>query len=173
MLALRLRPFRPGLVDFGLLDGLLRDFDRLGVPFAAPSYDLIKLGKDDYRLTVPVDGYAASDLELSVDDTTLTISGKAPQTGVDGTYLHRGIAAGSFVRRFALADQVEVTGASLDKGLLIVDFVRRLPAAAEPRRIPIGSAAPKSAATPIAAKALDVIGSVRRSLTDFLSSLRR
>jgi molecular chaperone IbpA len=53
------------------------------------------------------------------------------------TFLHRGIAARSFERRFQLADHVVVKGAGLENGLLHVELMRELPDAMKPRAIPI------------------------------------
>jgi molecular chaperone IbpA len=77
-----------------------------------------------------------------VKESTLTVRGekKAEATEGDGRrYLHRGIAARSFERRFQLADHVEVKGADLKDGLLNVDLVRNLPERMRPRSIPIGT----------------------------------
>ena len=62
------------------------------------------------------------------------------------TYLHRGIAARSFERRFALAEHVSVVDAGLDNGILVVDLKREVPEALKPRKIAIASAVtePKS-----------------------------
>ena len=54
-----------------------------------------------------------------------------------GDYLHRGIAARSFERRFSLADYVQVKDASLDQGMLTIELERELPEAMKPRRIEI------------------------------------
>ena len=57
----------------------------------------------------------------------------------DRTYLHQGIAARNFERRFQLADHIEVTGARLENGLLHIDLVREIPEAMKPKQIPIGN----------------------------------
>ena len=44
---------------------------------------------------------------------------------------------GRVLRRFALADHIQVTGADLNDGLLTIDLVREVPEAMKPRRIPI------------------------------------
>ena len=59
-------------------------------------------------------------------------------------FLHQGIAARAFERRFQLADHVVVTSATLENGLLHVDLVREIPEAQKPRRIEIGGAAKTS-----------------------------
>ena len=57
-------------------------------------------------------------------------------------YLHRGIAARGFERRFDLADFVKVTGANLENGLLSIDLTREVPEEMKPRRIEIQGAKP-------------------------------
>jgi molecular chaperone IbpA len=64
----------------------------------------------------------------------------------DAQYLHRGIAARSFQRRFELADHVKVVGAGLVNGLLTIDLKREIPEEMKPRQIAIstGEALPMS-----------------------------
>ena len=62
------------------------------------------------------------------------LSGRRGGEGEDGAkegdraFLHRGIAARSFLRSFVLAYGMEVTGAVLEHGLLHIDVVRTPPA---------------------------------------------
>ncbi|RYZ93771.1 MAG: Hsp20 family protein, partial [Moraxellaceae bacterium] len=55
------------------------------------------------------------------------------------TYLHQGIAARSFDRRFQLADHVQVQSANYENGLLHIDLQRIIPETMKPRTIPIGN----------------------------------
>ncbi len=73
----------------------------------------------------------------------LSSRGEKKPEDKERVFLHRGIAARSFERRFQLADHVEVTGADFKDGLLHIDLVRNLPERMKPRTIAIGSAAPK------------------------------
>ena len=57
-------------------------------------------------------------------------------------FVHRGIAARNFERRFNLADFVEVKDAAFEDGLLQIDLVRELPEAMNARRIEIRSGKP-------------------------------
>ena len=60
------------------------------------------------------------------------------------TFLHRGIAARNFERRFQLADYVEVSSASFENGLLNIDLKRNIPERMKPRQIAISAGeAPK------------------------------
>ena len=82
-------------------------------------------------------GFGESDLDIEVKENALTIRGEKRVEQENSTYLHRGIAARSFERRFQLADYVVVKGATLENGLLHVDLERELPEAMKPRTIEI------------------------------------
>ncbi|MGE5516733.1 MAG: Hsp20 family protein [Bacteroidota bacterium] len=112
-----------------------------------PPYNIEKLSEDDYRITMAVAGFAESDLDLTVQDNTLVITGKAHRDAEQTQYLHRGIAGRSFERRFELADFIRVEGASLANGLLHVALKREVPERMKPRTVKIETgvgAAPKS-----------------------------
>jgi molecular chaperone IbpA len=74
-----------------------------------------------------------------VKESTLVVSGQKKPEGKERTFLHRGIAARSFERRFQLADHVEVKSADFEDGLLHIDLVRNLPERMKPRTIPVGT----------------------------------
>ena len=78
------------------------------------------------RIVLAVAGFSSKDIDISVDDRQLTISGKQVDEG-ERDYLHRGIAARQFKRTFVLADGMDVTGADLKDGLLAIDLVRPEP----------------------------------------------
>jgi molecular chaperone IbpA len=107
-----------------------------------PPYNIEKTGEDSYRLTMAVAGFSQSELDITVHEGTLIVTGKAETHEETGRYLHRGIARRAFERRFSLADHIKVTGASMDNGLLHVDLVREVPEAMKPRQIKIGAGGP-------------------------------
>ena len=104
---------------------------------AYPPYNIEKTGEDAYRLTMAVAGFARDEIDITVQENTLLVTGKAQKDNADDRYLHRGIARRAFERRFSLADHIKVAGASLANGLLHVDLVREIPEAAKPRKIAI------------------------------------
>jgi molecular chaperone IbpA len=110
---------------------------------AYPPYNIEKTGEDAYRLTMAVAGFAPDEVDVTVHEGTLLVTGKAKKDEDDGRYLHRGIARRAFERRFSLADHIKVVGANLDNGMLHVDLVREVPEAAKPRKIQIGSGQPQ------------------------------
>ena len=109
-----------------------------------PPYDIEKTAEDAYRLTMAVAGFSQGELDITVHENTLIVTGKAQQDDVNGRFLHHGIARRAFERRFSLADHLKVTGANLDNGLLHVDLVREVPEAMKPRTVKIGTVEPAS-----------------------------
>ena len=107
-----------------------------------PPYDVEKISDDGYRITLAAAGFAPDELDITAQPNLLIVSGRKPESEAEGprTYLHRGIAARHFERRFELADHVVVRSASYDNGVLAIDLAREVPEALKPRRIEIGTA---------------------------------
>ena len=106
-----------------------------------PPYNIEKTGDDTYRLTMAVAGFRSEDLDLTVKENTLVVSGRVSGENQKGEVLYRGIAGRAFERRFVLADHIVVDGADLQNGLLHVGLKRVVPEALKPRRIAIGGTA--------------------------------
>lgn len=110
-----------------------------------PPYDIEKLDEDSYRITMAVAGFPESDIDVTVKENTLAVSGNVEKD--DGasvpTFLHRGIAGRAFERKFDLADHIIVTGAEMENGLLHIDLVRDVPEEKRPRKIEVGTSVPK------------------------------
>ncbi|MEZ5827024.1 MAG: Hsp20 family protein [Hyphomicrobiales bacterium] len=102
-----------------------------------PPYNIERVEENAYRISMAVAGFGANDLDIEVKENTLSVRGEKRVEQENSTFLHRGIAARSFERRFQLADYVVVKGASLENGLLHIDLLRELPEAMKPRRIEI------------------------------------
>jgi molecular chaperone IbpA len=136
-------PLFRSTIGFDRLARLVDSANRVdGAALSYPPYNIEKTGDDSYRLTMAVAGFSQNELDITVHENTLIVTGKAETQDENGRYLHRGIARRAFERRFSLADHLKVTGASLDNGLLHVDLVREVPEAMKPRQIKIGGAEP-------------------------------
>jgi molecular chaperone IbpA len=121
------------LVEFaGRVDGSESTF---------PPYNIEKLGDGAYRIAMAVAGFAENELDLTVQENTLIVTGAAqPEAEGDArVFLHRGIAKRAFERRFQLADTIKVTGASYANGLLNIELVREIPEHKKPRKVTIGT----------------------------------
>ena len=92
-----------------------------------PPYNIEQLGEEQLRITLAVAGFSMADLEVSIEDSQLTIRGRqAPDEG-ERVFLHRGIAARQFQRSFVLAEGIEVTTARIEDGLLHIELFRPMP----------------------------------------------
>ena len=104
-----------------------------------PPYNIELIEEDNYRITMAVAGFLQDELDIQVEKQILTVSGVKSDEEKDKNFLHRGIAARNFERRFHLADHVKVSSASMENGLLHIELRREIPEAMKPRSIEIKS----------------------------------
>ncbi len=108
-----------------------------------PPYNVEETSEGRLRISLAVAGFTPDQLEVTVEDNQLVVAGKrepeAPAVDGERAFLHRGIAARSFVRAFVLADGMEVQNAVLEHGLLHIDLLQLEPEKLV-KRIPIRSA---------------------------------
>lgn len=132
-------PLYRSTVGFDHLSTLLNSINRSDASQPSyPPYNIESLDKDQYQITMAVAGFLEEELDIQTEKLTLSVIGK--KTSEDGSgrnYLHQGIAARDFERRFQLADHVEVTAARLANGLLHIDLVREIPEAMKAKKITI------------------------------------
>jgi molecular chaperone IbpA len=139
-----LTPLYRSTIGFDRLGSLLDTLTNYeGDAPSYPPYNIERVGENEYRISMAVAGFSDRDLNIEVKENTLSIRGEKQSETENSTFLHRGIAARSFERRFQLADHVVVKGAKLENGLLHVDLVRELPEAMKPRNIAIVTKAEK------------------------------
>lgn len=112
-----------------------------------PPYNIERTGEECYRLTMALAGFGPDDIELTVQENTLLISGRVTPDAAKSEVLYRGIAGRAFERRFVLADHIVVDGADLKNGLLAVGLKRVVPEAMKPRKIAISGSNTNGAVT--------------------------
>ena len=103
-----------------------------------PPYNIIKTGDDSYLIELAVAGFDEDDFDIELHDGILTIKADIgnPDEGIN--YLHKGIAARSFMRKFTLADTVEVLGVQLYSGMLQIRLQNFIPDEKKPKKFPVG-----------------------------------
>lgn len=138
-------PLYRSTVGFDRLFSMLDSLGQFDSGQTYPPYNIERTGEDAYRISMAVAGFSEDELEITVKDNTLVISGKPKKSDEDRKFLYRGIAGRAFERRFELAEFIEVKGAKLENGLLHVELVREVPEAMKPRTIKIETVAPKPA----------------------------
>jgi molecular chaperone IbpA len=104
-----------------------------------PPYNIVKTGENTFEVQVAVAGFSQGEIEVSVKDGNLIITGEKLGTELpEGhEYTHQGISARRFVRSFSLADYVEVESAIAKDGILTVRLERHIPEAMKPKTIAI------------------------------------
>ena len=109
-----------------------------------PPYNIVKTGDYTHCVEVALAGYSKAEVEVIVEDKTLTIkSSDLPTTKKLGKEdfanngIHKGIAKRAFKRIFTLADDVVVNDAVLKDGLLRVELERVVPEDKKPKVIKI------------------------------------
>lgn len=132
-------PYRQSTVGFDRIFDQLQKGARSDATDGYPPFDLVRDGEGGYRIDIAVAGYNPEDVEVIAHQNQLSIAGRRPDDKEKGEYLHRGIAARSFERRFALADFIEVASADFNNGLLSISLKRVVPDEMKPRKIAIGA----------------------------------
>ena len=118
----QLRPFTIGY------DDVFRHFDHLlehnSQVVNYPPYNIVRTGDYTYDVEVALAGYSKAEIEVKVEENTLTIKTANAVTKdkpVEKDTLHQGISRRAFTRTFTLAEDVEVKDAQLKDGLLTID----------------------------------------------------
>ncbi len=131
-------PYRRSTVGFDRLFDLLENQARNSAGGDNyPPFNIERRGEDRYRITLAVAGFKQDEIDITQQQNLLIVSGRKKEQD-EHRYIHRGIAARSFERRFALADHIQVRGADIRDGLLAIELVREIPEAMKPRKISIG-----------------------------------
>lgn len=126
----RTAPFTsPLLLGFDAMEKTLERVTKTADGY--PPYNIERLrsnGTEGERLRIilAVAGFSETDLDVSIEENQLIIRGRQTEDK-PREYLHRGIAARQFERRFVLADGMRVVAAELSNGLLSIDLDRPEP----------------------------------------------
>lgn len=102
-----------------------------------PPYNIKKVDDNRYVIEMAVAGFGKQDIELTLEDNKLVISGKSETTDQDAAYLWKGISNRAFSRQFTLADNVEIKNADLLNGMLKIWLEAIIPESKKPKVIPI------------------------------------
>ena len=140
-------PFR--IAKFGIgfdttIDRLTSEFftDSFQGPQNFPPYNIIKRDGLNYDIEMAVAGFAEEDLEIEYADNVLTVSSKDSDPFKDSKepeYVHKGISARQFTKKFSLADDVIVNDASMKNGMLKISMEKVVPEGKKKRSIKIVS----------------------------------
>ena len=108
-------------------------------PSTFPPHNIIKSDENKYVVELAVAGFAKDEIDISLQDGSLTIKGEKKESTPDIQYLHRGIGTRSFTKVITIADTIEVKGAEIKDGILRIGLENVIPEHKKPRKIEIGN----------------------------------
>lgn len=146
MRTIDLTPMYRSVVGFDRLAQLLETAAKADAGAGYPPYNIENTGENAFRVEIAVAGFKPEELEIEVREALLTVQGRKAANDEARRYLHRGLAARNFERRFQLADYVQVLDAQLADGLLSISLKRELPESLKPRRVEIAGRTSATAA---------------------------
>ena len=116
-------------------------FDRLFDQFSGttsnsyPPHNLIRTGEDTQEIEFALAGFSSEEVTVTVEDGIVTITGSKADDERD--YIHRGISARQFTKKFPLSMYWEATGAEFKDGILVISLKQEIPEAKKPKQIEI------------------------------------
>lgn len=102
-----------------------------------PPYNIKKVDDNRYVIEMAVAGFGKQDIELTLEDNKLVVTGKTTTEEEDFPYLWKGISNRAFSRQFTLADNVEIKNADLLNGMLKIWLEAIIPESKKTKSIPI------------------------------------
>ena len=126
--------FSPFSVGF---DDIFNTLHRASIPQSNyPPYNIIKKG-ETYYIEMAMAGFKQSDINIQVEDNSLTISATYADREDDIEFVHKGISEREFYKSFALAEYVEVKKAKMVDGILLIELHKNIPEENKPKIIKI------------------------------------
>lgn len=104
-----------------------------------PPHNVLKLPDDRFVIELAVAGFSEEEIEITVSDGTLTISGQKQDKIDTAQYLYKGIGARKFTKTFKLSDTIRVQGAEFKHGILRIGLENITPEQQKPKTIPISN----------------------------------
>jgi HSP20 family molecular chaperone IbpA len=111
----------PLLLGFDHFEHMLEQLAKSGGE-GYPPYNIEQISDYHIKISLAVAGFFEEDLQITLEQNQLIIHGKQKEDN-GRIYLHRGIAARQFQKKFVLAEGIEITGAEMDNGLLHINLL--------------------------------------------------
>lgn len=128
-------------------DHIFEQFDQFFVGFEPlfnsitasgyPPHNILQRSSSEHVLELACAGFKKNEIEISVSESLLTITGNKESKDTDDLYQYRGLASRSFSKSFRIAEFHEVVSAKLEDGILSVTFKKNAPETSETKFIPI------------------------------------
>ena len=107
-------------------DNLFQDLiDRNTANF--PPYSISSNEDGSSNIEIALAGYSKADVDVSLQDSVLSISSKGVDKPDNISYTYKGIANRKFVTKFAIGKYHEVQDATMENGMLVVKVAEVIP----------------------------------------------
>lgn len=125
------------LEEFGeRLFGLNNIFDNFTPEGNYPPYNIYRKTENINVLEMAVAGFAKEDLEVTIHEGELIISG-SKQEKAEVEYLHMGLAFRKFKKIFTLTPEVKANTVTLKDGILRIELEQVAPEKLQPKKLEI------------------------------------
>ena len=104
-----------------------------------PPHNVVKHDEDNFEIAVAVAGFKEDDLNVKLEDRTLTVSSTDVDLNGDKEYIHKGIATRKFQKAFELGEFIEVKEVTLADGILSIYLEKNVPEEQKPKTFTINS----------------------------------
>lgn len=118
-------------------DRLMTRFAHNHTTDSYPPYNTIRVDDETFVVELAVAGFEKDQIHVTEEDGVLVINGVKEDVVNESNYVHKGIAARKFLRRFGLDEHMYVDSATLDNGILKVTLKYDLPEEKKPKTIKI------------------------------------
>ena len=107
-------------------DGLFQDLvHRNTANF--PPYSISSNEDGSSNIEIALAGYSKADVDVSLQDSVLSISSKGVDKPDNINYTYKGIANRKFITKFAIGKYHEVQDATMENGMLVVKVAEVIP----------------------------------------------
>lgn len=111
--------YDPFAIGFDRIANIMGEIQRQTVKAVTyPPYNIRKTDDNVYVIEMAVAGFGKQDIEITLEENTLKVTGNVKNEADEKNYLFKGIAERPFTRAFTLADTVEIKNAELINGML-------------------------------------------------------
>ena len=98
-----------------------------------PRYNVVRSGEEKYRIELALPGWNKEDIEISLQNSELTIKGKRKQEEAKGDfYIYKGLSGKCFERTFTVGEFIKIKKAYTGRGMLIIELEQELPESRRP-----------------------------------------
>ena len=131
--------FGSHLNQFVGIERLLKDMERVSSDYQLsnkyPPHNIIKYNDNEYVVELAVAGFCKEELEITVEDCVLIMTGTKGEFDNEVEYLHKGISAKPFRKTIKLAETVIVKDAEFIDGILSIYLQNVIPEHKKPKKI--------------------------------------